>query len=363
MNVQAFFSIVVPVVAASAITAGVVWFGLMVLQRSLRAADLCPLDFPLARKLFPASVMLIALLAARSLLASVQLDDPRLKVPLAIATLWTVTYLLVRSVWILSQLISFRFSHSADDDRLSRRIRTQVQFVEKIAYVTIVFLGLCSTLLLFEGARRMGQSMLASAGVAGVIIGFAAQKSLSNLIAGFQIAFTQPFRLEDVVVVEGEWGRVEEITLTYVVIRTWDRRRLILPITYFVEKPFQNWTRNTSQIIGNVMLQVSHRVPFAALEAEFFRLVEASPLWDGEVRGLQMVDVSERTVTLRALMTARDSSQCWDLRCFIRRSLIEFLRNEYPDALPAVRVLDAADDTREPRMRSGAAALTAAGRS
>lgn len=361
MSVQAFLSMVVPIAVASGVAASVAWFGLIVLQRSLRAAELAPPDFPLARKLFPASVTLIALLAARSFLAAVQFDDPRLKVPLAIATLWTATYLLVRAVWILSQLISFRFNPTLGDDRLSRRVRTQVQFIEKLAYVTIIFLGLCSTLLLFEGARRMGQSLLASAGVAGVIIGFAAQKSLANLIAGCQIAFTQPIRLEDVVVVEGEWGWVEEITLTYVVIRVWDRRRLVLPITYFVEKPFQNWTRNSSQIIGNVTLQVSHSVPFAELEAECLRLIEASPLWDRDVRGIQMIDVSERTVTVRALMTARDASQCWDLRCHVRRHLIEFLRNEYPDALPAVRVLDVGDDNREPRMRSGAA-LTAAGR-
>jgi small-conductance mechanosensitive channel len=362
VDVQQLLSVIVPIAVAALAALGVVVSGLLVVQRSIRAAELCPPDFPLARKLLPASATLIGLLAVRSFVAALQLDDPRLKLPLAIGALWTATYLLVRSTWILSKVISYRFNPAGQHNLLSRRVRTQVQFVEKIAYVGIIFLGVCSTLLLFEGARRMGESMLASAGVASVIIGFAAQKSLANLIAGFQIAFTQPIRLEDVVVVEGEWGWVEEITLTYVVIRIWDRRRLVLPITYFVEKPFQNWTRNSNQIIGAVTIQVSHLVPFAELEAHFFRMVEASPLWDREVRGIQMIDVAERTVTLRAVMTAKDSSQCWDLRCYIRRSLVEFLRSEYPEALPVVRVLDTGDGVQETRFKSGAA-LTAAGRS
>jgi len=339
VKVDQIIKTALPVAALAVLVCAGALIGLHLLQRSLRAARLCRQDFPLARKLFPASFVLIVLLTSRSLAVALRLDNSLImRVPLSLAIVWTVVYLVVRAIWVLAQLIVQRFEVTGTDDLRSRRVRTQLKFLEQVGYVAVTFLGACSTLLLFDGARQFGQSLLASAGVAGIIIGFAAQKSLANFVAGFQIAFTQPLRIEDVLVVEGEWGWVEEINLTYVVIRCWDRRRLILPITYFVEKPFQNWTRTTSQIIGSVMLEVSHLVPFAEVETELNRVLDETPLWDRDVRVLQMVEAGARSVTLRALMTAKNSPTCWDLRCHVRRGLVEFLRQKYPESLPVVRL-------------------------
>jgi small-conductance mechanosensitive channel len=184
----------------------------------------------------------------------------------------------------------------------------------------------------------LGASLLASAGIASVVIGFAAQKSLSNLIAGFQIAFTQPLRLDDVVIVEKEWGRVEEITLTYVVVRIWDLRRLVLPITYFIEKPFENWTRTSSDILGTVFLYADYSANVEAVRNELTRVLKGAPLWDGKVGLLQVTNTSEKTIELRALMSARDASDAFDLRCLVRESLVAFLQRETPQALPKNRV-------------------------
>jgi small-conductance mechanosensitive channel len=179
--------------------------------------------------------------------------------------------------------------------------------------------------LSFESVRKLGAGLLTGVGIGGIIIGFAAQKSLGNLLAGFQIAFTQPIRIDDVLVVEGEWGRVEDITLTYVVLNIWDQRRLILPINYFIEKPFQNWTRTTAEILGTVFLYVDYSVPVDKLREELTRLLKASPLWDQRVGILQVTDSKENTLELRALVSARNSSQAFDLRCYIRENLIKFL--------------------------------------
>ena len=179
--------------------------------------------------------------------------------------------------------------------------------------------------------------MLASAGVAGIVIGFAAQKSLATLLAGFQIALTQPIRIDDVVIVEGEWGRIEEITLTYVVVRIWDLRRLIVPITYFIEQPFQNWTRVSADILGTVFLYVDYNVPVDAVRKELTRLLEASPLWDRKVNVLQVTDSKEGTVELRALASASDAGRAFDLRCDVREKLVAFIQQNYPESLPRLR--------------------------
>jgi small-conductance mechanosensitive channel len=339
VNLQPLFDLAIPVASFALSLALTVLLGLLVAQRSLRKTEFCPQNFPLARKLFPASVALITTLAARAMFAALKPKDfPFFALVLSITAIWCTAYLMVRMLWVLVHFFNHRFDLARDNNVRSRRVLTQLQFIEKFAYVLVLFLAVCATLLLFEGARSFGESLLASAGVAGLVIGFAAQKSLGNLIAGFQIAFTQPLRIEDAVLVEGEWGWVEEITLTYVVIRIWDQRRLILPITYFVENPFQNWTRTTAQILGAITLEVAHCVPFQAIEAELYRVLEETPLWDRDKRVLQMVEVGERAVTLRALMTARDSPTCWDLRCHVRLKLVEFLQREHPQALPALRV-------------------------
>ena len=192
-------------------------------------------------------------------------------------------------------------------------------------------------LMTFENIRQLGTSILASAGIIGIIVGVAAQRTLATFIAGFQIAVTQPIRLDDVVIVENEWGRIEEITLTYVVVRIWNLRRLVVPITHFIEKPFQNWTRSTSDILGTVFLYVDYTVPIQEVREALHRILQEAELWDGKTWGLVPTNATERTVELRALMSAPDAPSAWNLRCKVREKLIEYVRNNYPEGLPKVR--------------------------
>ncbi len=244
---------------------------------------------------------------------------------------------LIGAVRIFEDITYHKYDLKKADNLKERKIRTQLQFVRQMIVVIIVMLTIAAILLSFENLRKIGAGLLTGVGIGGIIIGFAAQSSLSNLLAGFQIAFTQPMRIDDVLIVEGEWGRVEEITLTYVVICIWDQRRLILPIRYFIEKPFQNWTRTSSELLGTVFLYLDYSLPVEELRKEFFRLVELSPLWDKRVRVLQVTDVKERTMEVRALMSASNSSQAFDLRCYIRENLIAFVNENYPTSFPKNR--------------------------
>jgi small-conductance mechanosensitive channel len=192
-------------------------------------------------------------------------------------------------------------------------------------------------LLSFENLRKVGTGLLAGVGVGSIIIGFAAQNTLSNLLAGFQIAFTQPVRIDDIVVVEGEWGRIEDITLTYVVVKIWDERRLVLPIAYFIQKPFQNWTRVSSELLGTVFLYLDYTAPIDKIRQKFEALLKENKLWDGKTQVIQVTDCKERVIELRALMSARNSSEAFDLRCYIREKLIAFIQQEYPESLPKTR--------------------------
>jgi small-conductance mechanosensitive channel len=196
---------------------------------------------------------------------------------------------------------------------------------------------LAAGLMMFDTVRSLGASVLASAGVIGIIVGFAAQRTIANLFAGFQLAMTQPIRIDDVVIVENEWGRIEEITLTYVVVRIWDLRRLIVPLSYFIERPFQNWTRAQSDILATVFLYTDYAVPVDAMREELKRILAQAPDWDGKVCALQVTNASDRSVELRALASAADASKAWNLRCEIREKLIFFVQQNYPDSLPRVR--------------------------
>jgi len=264
----------------------------------------------------------------------------------------TIGFILVQFVNAVAEVILRRYRLDVADNRHARGVYTQVTVLRKIAIGIIAVFAIASALMVFQPVRQLGTAMLASAGVAGIIIGFAAQKSLATLLAGFQIALTQPIRIDDVVIVEGEWGRIEEITLTYVVVKIWDLRRLVVPITYFIEKPFQNWTRTSADIIGSVFLQVDYEVPLEALRAELTRILESSPLWDRKVNVLQVTDAKERTLELRALASSADAGQSWDLRCEVREKLLLFIRQNYPDSLPHVR----ASIERVPRAAAGATA-------
>jgi small-conductance mechanosensitive channel len=228
---------------------------------------------------------------------------------------------------------------SVEDNLRSRKFQTQFNILERILDFLIVIISIGLILMLFEEVKRIGVSLFASAGIAGVIIGLAAQRVIGAVLAGIQIAITQPIRLDDVVIIEGEWGRIEEITLTYTVVRIWDQRRLIVPSTYFFEKPFQNWTRTSAEILGTVFIYTDYHVSFEALRKELTRLLESTPLWDKKVNVLQVTDAKERSIEIRALMSAKDSGTAWNLRVFIREKLIEFLQKNYPESLPKTRVI------------------------
>ncbi|WP_114751292.1 mechanosensitive ion channel family protein [Pleomorphovibrio marinus] len=260
-------------------------------------------------------------------------------------TLFSVLFI-VNLSWIIIELSNVfryylldKFAFEKDDNLKERRMITQIAFIRKLFIIVVLVISTASILMNFESARNIGAGLLTSAGVFGIIIGFAAQKSIGNLLAGFQIAFTQPIRIDDVVVVEGEWGKIEEINLTYVVVRIWDQRRLVLPIYYFIEKPFQNWTRTTADIWGTVFLYVDHSIPVQVLKDKLKELLDSTPLWDKKVQVLQVTDVRERVVELRCLMSARDSPTAFDLRCFIREKMLEFIQKNYPESLPKTRVI------------------------
>ena len=235
------------------------------------------------------------------------------------------------------------------DNLQARSIYTQVVVLKKVAVTIIGIFTLASMLMVFDSVRQFGASILASAGIAGIVIGFAAQRSIATLLAGFQIALTQPIRVDDVVIVENEWGRIEDITLTYVVVRLWDLRRLVVPVAYFIEQPFQNWTRSSADILGTVFLYVDYGVPLDALRAELTRLLQASRYWDGKVNVLQVTDAKEHTLEIRALASAADASLAWDLRCEIRERLVAFIQQKYPESLPRLR---ASLDARVPDLES-----------
>lgn len=251
----------------------------------------------------------------------------------------TFAFILVAIVKVCEDYVVHTYDLKKENNLKERKIRTQLQFVRKFVVFLIVILTMCAILLSFDNLRRLGAGLLTGVGVGGVIVGFAAQRSLGNFLAGLQIAFTQPIRIDDVLVVEGEWGRVEEITLTYVVLNIWDERRLILPINYFIEKPFQNWTRSSSDILGTVFIYLDYTAPVEEIRKEFTRLILTTDLWDNRVHLLQVTNALENTIELRALMSASSSSRAFDLRCFIRENLVAFIQKNYPESLPKTRAI------------------------
>ena len=254
---------------------------------------------------------------------------------------------LIQAIKVFEDYLYHRFDVNKENNLRERKVRTQIVFIRKVVVTIIILVSLAIILLSFESMQKIGAGLLTGVGVGGIIIGFAAQKSLGNLLAGFQIAFKQPIRMDDVLVVEGEWGRVEEINLTYVVVNIWDKRRLVLPITYFIEKPFQNWTRTTAEILGTVFIYTDFTIPVQQLREKLTALLTGHPLWDGQVNVLQVTDFREQTMEIRCLMSCRNSGQAFDLRCYIREKMIEYIRANFPDALSKTRIeyLPAAEKT------------------
>ncbi|GAB7537246.1 mechanosensitive ion channel family protein [Burkholderia sp. 3C] len=256
----------------------------------------------------------------------------------AVGLIIALTWLLMRLAAAVGEAIVQANPVDRADNLAARRIHTQARVLARSAMVVVVIVGAGAALMTFPNVRQIGASLLASAGVAGLVAGIAARPVLGNLIAGLQIGLSQPIRLDDVVVIQGEWGRIEEITGTYVSVRLWDQRRLVVPLQWFIENPFQNWTRNSAEIIGTVFLFVDYRTPLEPLRAELSRIVTSAPEWDGRVQVLQVTDATERSIQLRALVSSVDSSLSWDLRCRVREGLIAFLQTHYPDSLPRGRM-------------------------
>lgn len=250
----------------------------------------------------------------------------------------TIIWLGLRIVDAGRQVIFKRHPIQVSDNRVARRIHTQTQVLVHILSFFVILFGIAAMLMTFPGAKQIGASLLASAGLAGLAVGFAAKPVLGNLIAGLQIALTQPLSLDDVVIVENEWGRIEEITSTYVVVRIWDERRLIVPLQYFIENPFQNWTRESAQILGSLFIWVDYSMPLDPLRKELDNLCKQVPdLWDGRVAIIQVTETSERSIQLRILVSSANSGKNWDLRCYLRENLIHFITAKYPDYLPQLR--------------------------
>jgi small-conductance mechanosensitive channel len=252
--------------------------------------------------------------------------------------IFSLTWLSLRVIYVFRDAILRKYAIMVRDDLRARQIHTQVGIVVRIIKYFILVLALSFMLLHFRTIRRVGIGVLASAGVVGVILGFSAQKSIANLMVGIQVAISQPIRINDVVIVEQEWGWIEEISLTYVVIKLWDLRRLIVPVSYFIENPFQNWTRASADLLGAVYLYTDYRVPVQEMREELNRILKDTGLWDGKVWNLQVTNLTEKTVELRALMSASDSPTAWNLRCHVREKLLEFLQRKYPESLPHLRI-------------------------
>ena len=254
------------------------------------------------------------------------------------AIILSVAWILIVVSGIFVDLIESRFDITVSDNRRARRVHTQLRVMRRVIAVVIIVIGALAALMSFSQGRTIATSVLASAGVLGLVIGIAGQSTIGNLIAGIQIAFSDALRIDDVVVVDADWGTIEEITLTYVVVALWDQRRLVLPVSYFVTTPFENWTRTSSQILGTVMLFCDYTVPVEQVRRELLEFVKTSPLWDHRVVTLQVVDATEHTLQLRALVSAATSSRAWDLRCAVREHLVAYLRDHHPSSLPRTRL-------------------------
>jgi small-conductance mechanosensitive channel len=255
----------------------------------------------------------------------------------ALCLIAALTWVGVRCIGAIADTIIELHPADAADNLHARRIQTQTRVLSRSLMVLIIVIGSGMALMTLPLLRQIGTSLLASAGVAGIVVGLAARPVLSNLLAGLQLALTQPIRLEDVVIVQNEWGHIEEITSTYVVVRIWDQRRMVVPLQWFIENPFQNWTRLSSEILGTVLIWVDYRLPLEPVRKEAERICQAAPEWDGRVCLTQVVEADTRAMQLRVLVSAGDAGRSWDLRCRLREGLIHFIQQDYPEYLPLVR--------------------------
>lgn len=332
--------VVLALVLVLAVALGLVvhWFGRAILLRLSRSV---PRLHTVFRSIDRSARYVLALFFIQLVLRAAP-DDLRGIEPLrhiaSVLLILVLTWLMVRAVRGFAEGIITQHPLDVDDNLDARRIHTQTKVLMRSTMSLVVLVGISSVLMTFPSIRVIGASLLASAGVAGLVAGIAARPVLGNLIAGIQIALAQPIRLDDVLIVEGEWGRVEEITGSYVVLRIWDKRCLVIPLQWFIEHPFQNWTRKSAAITGSVLWWVDYRQPLEPVRAEIRRLCEEVPhWWDGKLALLQVTDSGPQSMQLRALVTARNSSDCWDLRCHVRAGVIDFIQRDYPQFLPRIR--------------------------
>ncbi len=254
-----------------------------------------------------------------------------------IVLILAAAWLAVRLTYVFEDVVLERFQLGGPENLRARQVHTQIQILRRVTVMAVAVIALAIVLLSFSAVRTAGAGLLASAGLVGLLAGVAARPAATNLVAGIQLAITQPIRVDDVVVVDGYWGRVEDITLTFVTVRVWDLRRLILPVSYFIQNPFESWTRRTADILGVVTVDVDYTVPVDAVRRRIGEILEASPDWDKKVWNLQVTNLGVSTVQLRALMSAADSSASWNLQCEVREKLLAFLQERYPSAMPRLR--------------------------
>ncbi|AWS45034.1 mechanosensitive ion channel family protein [Streptosporangium sp. 'caverna'] len=272
--------------------------------------------------------------------------SPLIQRLLSLAMIGAVAWLVIQAAFAVTDVVLDRLvAVEGEGNRRARRIRTQITLVRRVASAVIIVVALGAMLFTFPQVRALGAGLLASAGIAGVVVGIAAQSTLGNLLAGLQLAFSDALRLDDVVVIQEQWGRIEELSLTYVVVRLWDERRLVLPVSYFTSNSFENWTRHGSRVIGAVFLRLEWSVPVDELRTELYRALREHPLWDQKDWTLQVTDtLPNGLLELRALMSAADSPSAWDLKCDMREHMVKFIRDKYPEALPRFRI-DSPEDT------------------
>ncbi|HEY8606661.1 MAG TPA: mechanosensitive ion channel domain-containing protein [Noviherbaspirillum sp.] len=287
-----------------------------------------------------ATGVVLYLLAAQVILRSAPTDLPGLSTVrhfTGLSIVCGLTWLGLRCVRAVTHTILELNPADTPDNLHARRVQTQTRVLSRSVMALILMIGSGTALSTLPLLREIGTSLLASAGVAGLVVGLAAKPVLGNLLAGMQIALTQPIRLDDVVIVQNEWGQIEEITGTYVVVRIWDQRRMIVPLQWFIENPFQNWTRSSAEILGTVLIWVDYRMPVEALREEAARICKASPEWDGRLCQTHVVEVSDRAMQVRVLVSAGDAGRAWDLRCKMREALVAFMQREYRAFLPRLR--------------------------
>jgi small-conductance mechanosensitive channel len=321
---------------AVALAAQFVVFGVV-----LRAVRKRPLATHATQRLRGPTRVLVAALVVGSAMASSPLSAParsRIERAVGMMVIVGIAWLLTRTVGVLISETTRRLRVDVPDNLRARTMQTQLTILQRIVTALIAVLAIASILFSFGEVRALGASLLASAGIAGIVAGIAARSTLANVFAGVQIAFSAPIRIDDVVVVDGEWGRVEEITLSHVIVRTWDERRLILPCLYFLEHPFENWTRPTSEILAPLELKLDPCVDLEGLRREVDVVATGHPFWDRRVNVVQVTGSDATTVTVRVLLSARNSSEAFDLRCDVREALLVYLRRQQPDALPRIRL-------------------------